>query len=261
MNPPIFILSNFRSGSTLLRYLIDAHESVCCPAELRLAATCREIYKVIELTSDDGALDGHERSRDVARATRRVIDEMMQAYCSRRHKERWCDKSPGNTDGLHLIGTIFPDAQFLCLHRRASDQIASHLDMFGHVFISSYLARHQGNEVAAALDHWCTCTERLLAFEHQFPGQATRVLYERLADSAQEEMGRITEFLGLPTDSQLCKRAFEGVHERGPGDSKIGSSTQVEKRGVGRAEIDIVRAPRELRQRLECLLVRVGYEA
>src|SRR5438067_867005 len=47
---PIFILSNPRSGSTLLRFLLDAHPSICCPGELRLGAICEFVTTAVEST-------------------------------------------------------------------------------------------------------------------------------------------------------------------------------------------------------------------
>ena len=37
---PIFIASHARTGSTLLRYIIDTHPALCCPPELALGQLC-----------------------------------------------------------------------------------------------------------------------------------------------------------------------------------------------------------------------------
>jgi hypothetical protein len=41
--PPIFILSCYRSGSTLLRYILDSHPDVYCPPELSLGQSAVDL--------------------------------------------------------------------------------------------------------------------------------------------------------------------------------------------------------------------------
>jgi sulfotransferase family protein len=43
---PVFVLCAGRSGSTLLRFLLDAHPELACPPETRLAAMCAQIAGV-----------------------------------------------------------------------------------------------------------------------------------------------------------------------------------------------------------------------
>src|SRR5579864_7818085 len=127
MSRPIFILSNFRSGSTLLRYALDAHPSICCPAELRLAAFSRDIFRVIELTSTAAPSVMDDEMPLRLGAVRAVVDQLMQAYCRRKGKHRWCDKSPANTAIVFVLTSVFPDAQYICLHRHGLDQVHSAL--------------------------------------------------------------------------------------------------------------------------------------
>jgi len=37
---PVFVLCNGRSGSTLLRFLLDAHPDLACPPETNLPSLC-----------------------------------------------------------------------------------------------------------------------------------------------------------------------------------------------------------------------------
>ena len=40
---PIFIVCNARSGSTLLRYLLDVHPDIACPSETAIAAISNQL--------------------------------------------------------------------------------------------------------------------------------------------------------------------------------------------------------------------------
>ena len=43
---PVFVICAGRSGSTLLRFLLDAHPDLACPPETRLPAMCAQIATV-----------------------------------------------------------------------------------------------------------------------------------------------------------------------------------------------------------------------
>jgi protein-tyrosine sulfotransferase len=262
MGAPIFLLSDFRSGSTLLRYVLDAHPSVCCPAELRLAAFCQSVFKVVDLTMVDGPSwrDGGGPQR--VEVVRRIVDQVMDAYCLRKGKLRWCDKSPANTEILYVLTAVFADAQYVCLYRNALDQVHSALEVNGPEWFNPYLTRHGGNVVAAAIDRWCSKTERLLAFEHAHRGRALRVNYERFVEAPEEESARLMLFLGVAPVPGLSVAAFQYAHDRGPGDHKISHTRQVERDRVGRGEgIDLGRVPDALRERLARLLGTLGYSS
>src|SRR5215471_1610483 len=46
---PVFVLRNGRSGSTLLRFLLDAHPELACPPESNLPMLCGQLATVWSL--------------------------------------------------------------------------------------------------------------------------------------------------------------------------------------------------------------------
>jgi|SRR5579862_7064079 len=261
MNAPIFILSEFRSGSTLVRYVLDSHPSVCCPAELRLAALCQRALQVGNLLRgvESSGADTHINAECLG-WVRRIIDDAMAAYCERKAKTRWCDKSPANIDLSYVLNTVFPDAQYLCLYRHGLDQAYSTLAMDGPSRFDWRPARYGGHLVAAALDRWCSQAEKLLAFEHS-NSNCLRVLYETFVEHPEDELLRITTFLGLPHVPGLSVSAFERPHDPGPADSKISTSTAVDSGRIGKGRaLDMRGVPLGLQQRFNRLLRVLGYE-
>src|SRR5437660_5875801 len=127
MAAPVFILSNPRTGSTLLRYLIDTHPDICCPGELRLGAITEFLTVAIELTLGRvQSCPGGETARLACFAeVRRIVDDLMDKYCRAKGKPRWCEKTPINLDHLDFLNAVFPDAQCLCLHRHGLDTVRS----------------------------------------------------------------------------------------------------------------------------------------
>jgi len=46
---PVFVLCNGRSGSTLLRFMLDAHPDLACPPETNLPGLCVQLATVWSL--------------------------------------------------------------------------------------------------------------------------------------------------------------------------------------------------------------------
>lgn len=260
MTIPIFILSNFRSGSTLLRYVLDAHPDICCPSELRLASFSQYVFQVVDLTRGDETQATDDDIQCRLRLVRSTVDRLMDDYCRRKGKVRWCDKSPGNTEMLFILGSVFPDAHYICLHRHALDQVYSALDVEGPVRLHRYLERQGGDVVSAAIDRWCTRAERLLAFEHEHRHRVTRVLYERFVEDPEAELARLCRFLEVPLVSGLSKAAFAQAHDRGPRDIKIAGAKRVERDRIGKGRtLDLKRVSIDLHERLTRLIEALAY--
>src|SRR5690242_11096690 len=102
--PPAFILSPARSGSTLLRYIIDTHPVFCSPPELNLGRVCESLYRALYHTTT-----ASEKDQVVYQEIRSIISGFMGSYAAGKGKPRWCDKSPDNLHHLPILYRVFPD--------------------------------------------------------------------------------------------------------------------------------------------------------
>src|ERR1041384_430745 len=93
--PPVFVLSCERSGSTLLRYIIDTHPRICSPAHLHLGQLCSSLYTSIFFSLGQG-IDEALRERFVHGEIRRVVNKLMERYVSAKGKQMWCEKTTEN---------------------------------------------------------------------------------------------------------------------------------------------------------------------
>src|ERR1700677_1258062 len=160
---PVFVLCHARSGSTLLRFLLDAHQDLACPPETNLSALCAQlatVWSMIEgapLSANRG--DEPPAIPDAAIAgTRETMDRIVGRYLQRRGKLRYCDKSLGTARYAELITRVYPAAKFLCMYRHPMDVIASGLEacpfgLTGYGF-DSYNATTPGNAVLALARYW-----------------------------------------------------------------------------------------------------------
>jgi hypothetical protein len=241
---PVFVLCGARSGSTLLRFLLDAHPELACPPETNLPALAAQLATVWSLI--EGAPLGAERGDEppvipqaAIAGVRRTMDEMTGSYLARRGKRQYCDKSLGTAQYVELLLRIYPDAKFLCLYRHPMDVIASALEacpwgLNGYGF-DAYVASTPGNVVLAVARYWADNTAAILATEERFASSCHRVRYEDLVGDPEAVADGIFEFLGVPSAPGISTRCFTSERERfGPADYKIWHTSQISTQSVAR---------------------------
>ena len=241
---PVFVLCAGRSGSTLLRFLLDAHPELTCPPETRLAALCAQIAGV--WSQLEGSPLPAEREGgppaipDAALAgIRHTMNRMIVPYLERRGKRRYCDKSLGAAEHADVLRAVFPGAKFLCLYRHPMDVIASGIEacpwgLNGFGF-DTYADRSPRNTVLALAQFWAANAAMILAVEERFRECSYRVRYEDLVSEPEEVSDGIFRFLGAPPAPGLPEACFAAERERdGPSDYKIWHTSRIDAGSVGR---------------------------
>jgi protein-tyrosine sulfotransferase len=257
---PVFILSHPRTGSTLLRCLLDTHPDMCCPGELRLG-TVIEFLASAEHYME--ACDNEHRpgaGRGPFDATRRVVDGFMSRICAARNKRRWCEKTPLNVYNLAFVHAVYPDARYICLHRHGFDTIRSTIQA-GIIDKTMSGRRHTERDVMTlAFERWCDWTEKLLAFEKACADHTLRITYEDLVHDPNACMRRVLAFAHLAPMDDLPIRAFETEHLDGVGDFKFFDTTGITADRVGDGRQLTARdLPAALRARTQGLLDALHY--
>jgi hypothetical protein len=241
---PVFVLCLARSGSTLLRFLLDAHQDLACPPETDLAALCSQLTGTWSLLAGSPVL----KNRDGVAPTppdavladvRHIAQQMMGQHLARRGKKRYCDKSMYTARYADLLLQLFPGAKFICLYRHPMDVIASGIEacpwgLKGFGF-DSYAADSPNNAVLALARFWADHTAAIAAVEERYPDRCHRVRYEDLVSGPDDAADGIFGFLGVPSQPGIPSACFAPDRERnGPGDYKIWQTSQITAKSVGR---------------------------
>jgi protein-tyrosine sulfotransferase len=255
--PPIFVLSAERSGSTLLRYLLDTHPEIAAPGELALGALSAHLMMVHRRLS---LAQASER-------TRKIVSEIMLTYLQSRQKRVWCDKSPLNAVHTRALESVFPDARYICLYRTCRDTAHSSYTWLRHGAMHNhrrYIARHPGNFPRALVEYWCDRTEGMLDFERRLGARVTRLRYEDLVTRPDEEMQKVMAFIELPWHPWILERAFAIPHPSGGdinGDIKIASERAIHTRSIGLGRLlPVNMLPSSLVRRANESLDVLGYD-
>jgi hypothetical protein len=141
--PPLILLGVSRSGTTLLRVILDRSPGIGIPDEsFFVPLLARRHGKTIDAAKflDDIARVPTIRewgltAGDVAprlrsgMATGEAVAAIYEAYAERAGKPRWGDKTPMYMRHLDLLARLFPDAQYVHLIRDGRDAALSFLEM------------------------------------------------------------------------------------------------------------------------------------
>ncbi|MBU0497404.1 MAG: sulfotransferase [Candidatus Thermoplasmatota archaeon] len=129
-NSPIFIIGCPRSGTTLVRVMLDSHPRICCGPETHLIPDMEQLYKQIQLKQ--ARLNPYGVSPDnLHQIIRQVLAVYMNQYVNLKKKARWAEKTPINIFHMDFINTIFPDSQIINVVRDGRDVVCSYKERWG----------------------------------------------------------------------------------------------------------------------------------
>lgn len=217
---PTFLLGPFRSGTTLARFALDSHSALAVPPE-------SEFLGVLQ-----GLLDDERAARGLAsmgfdedhvvQRLRAFSAYFFEGYAEARGASRWIDKSPIYLEHLDFLDRLFPDAQYLTLHRHGLSQAWSVTNGGESLDFHPVLAdaAEPGDPpLVAASRYWASRTTRLLDFEQAHPDRCHRMTYEGLCADPQGVLEGALAFLGEPWEPGVLDFAAH-PHDRGMEDDR-----------------------------------------
>jgi hypothetical protein len=125
---PIFIVGCQRSGTTLLRLILDSHGRIACGPETRFL---RDFERITGADWHRISRFGFPREYWLTKAAD-YFGSFQAEYAAGRGKARWADKSPLYALILDYVWEVFPDAQVIHLIRDVKDVTSSHRTAFGY---------------------------------------------------------------------------------------------------------------------------------
>lgn len=211
------VIGSPRSGTTLLRLMLDAHPDLAIPPEtgfLALSApfATRDAFfdAVTTYPSEAPAWQDFQISREAFLAELCRIDPFTvsegyrafyRLYASRFHKVRWGDKTPTYCMHMDAIEAVLPEAHFIHVIRDGRDVALSLREMWFS----------PGREIDVQATQWHT-----LVSTARRQGASCRnyleVRYEDLVLRAPLTLRRVCRFIDLPYDEAMMT-----YHERAPG--------------------------------------------
>lgn len=119
LRSPVFVLSSVRSGSTLLRMILDSHSALHAPHELHL----RDLK--VDLDTDYVAKAMAELGLDRRGLEHLLWDRVLHLELARSGKPTIVNKTPDDVFMWRRIAACWRDARFVFLLRHPGDVVAS----------------------------------------------------------------------------------------------------------------------------------------
>jgi glycosyltransferase involved in cell wall biosynthesis len=220
--PLPFIVGSPRSGTTLLRLMLDAHPLLTIPPETHF------LPDVLGLTGAGEAVrraffhcivggprwnDFHLSEESFERRLQEIepfdltrgIHAFYRMYGERQHKPRWGDKTPGYVLHLRKIAAVLPTARFIHLIRDGRDVAASLRKLWWG----------PGDDIEAQAIDWLWRI-REARQQAQVCPHYLEIRYEDLVRDPRATLEKVCGFLDLPYTSAILeyhRRAGERLDE------------------------------------------------
>ena len=207
-SPPLLVLGVRRSGTTLLRVMLDRHPDLAIPDESyfipQLADRQRSKVDVESFLDDLSRLPTiHEWEipLDDVRARLRpgmplgeAIGAVYETYAAIRGNHRWGDKTPMYMQRLSLLERLFPDARYVHLIGDGRDTAVSFLSMPAGIVTRTWAHPETAGEFAC---QWRTEVEAARALGRRVGDRYLETRYEELVADPERELRRICELAAL----------------------------------------------------------------
>jgi hypothetical protein len=259
----IFLGGAGRSGTTLLRVMLDAHPRICCGPEWKLLPIFAQWYQTMTGPLAEVMRSYGNSAADLQRHFRRFIEGLVENFLRASGKPRWAEKTPHNVLCMVPLGEIFPKARFLHVVRDGRDVACSLLTMNWADPITQRKVSYVENIVNAACYWRDVVTEaRRQAQAPVLAGRVLEVRYEDLVLHTEATLRRILQFLDEPWDEAILSY-YTRDRSREPTEASTTQAHQPVTAGsIGRWRTDMTPADRAaFEAHAGDLLRQLGYAA
>jgi hypothetical protein len=204
--PPIFVGGAARSGTTLLRVILDSHPNVACGPELKVTPYVAQMWFELQNTFEPTLRQYYLTETDMNRMFAHVLLSFLEKYREVSGKQRIAEKSPSNIFFFGHLASMFPKSPLIHIIRDGRDVVCSLLSMdwkdpnTGKPFDYT-------RDVKKAAEYWASAVR--IGIEAQkdpiVKPNYMELRYEDLVESPEPTLKRLFEFINEPWDPQVLK--------------------------------------------------------
>ena len=217
MAAPLIVLGVSRSGTTLLRVILDRSPGIAIPDETFFIPQLAHRHS--------GTIDPESVLDDLCRFPRlaawglsaddfvfrlrpdmeigEAISAVFDAYASSRGKPRWGDKTPMYMRHLGLLDRLFPEAQYVHLIRDGRDAALAFLDMPERVVTKTWA--HPRDAAGFACEWRVEVADARNLGRRVGTSRYFEVRYEDLVAEPERVVRSICEFASVPFEPAMLE--------------------------------------------------------
>jgi len=257
--PPIFIGGAGRSGTTLLRVILDSHSRIACGPELKVIPSVADLWAQFRTKYAAFLAESWMGEGEVDQIFRGFIVNLLEPLRRHEGKARVAEKSPNNVFYFPHLHRIFPDATFLHMLRDGRDVVASLLTMRWTTPEGAPVDYTRDARLAAR--YWARAVRAGRDFAQKTAGGSRyrEIRYEELVARPEPYLRSLFAYLDEPWEPAVM-RYYERPRALGS-ESSAGQVTRaIHAESVGRWEIELTKDERAaVREEVGALLIELGY--
>jgi len=228
--PPFFVVGSDRSGTTLLRLMLNAHPALHVPRESEFVVDLVAALPIsvplspTELAAGLDIMTHHRRWGDLeigssvlkdyldtlhSPTLRDLASAPFEISRMRAGKRRWGDKTPGYVTHIPELAALFPDAKFVHIIRDARD-----------VCLSFKLRGWRGGLPAQAR-FWAGQVGRGISDGRQLGDRYYELRYEDLVLDSGRALDGVCAFLGEDFDAAMLSFYRSAAREIAPWEHEL----------------------------------------
>lgn len=217
MTPPLFVLGVRRSGTTLLRVILDRSPGIAIPDESHFVPQLAHRHRTP--VDVDGFADDLRRLRTLVRwglspddvvprlrpgmTSGEAIGAVFAAYAEKHGKRRWGDKTPAYMGHLPLLERLFPDALYVHLIRDGRDCALSFLRMPDQAATRTWA---HPKDIAGFACQWASEIRAARALgERVGPSRYLETRYEELVAEPERVVQHVCGFASVPFEPAMLE--------------------------------------------------------
>jgi len=266
----IVIIGTPRSGTTLLRRILDAHSRIACPPETYLLSAAARFLHEERFSAGlrIGVLSGlgfaGVQEDEVLARLRAFTFGFLDEHAKRQGKPRWAEKTAFDAFHLDAVRRLCGGhVRFICIQRHGLDVACSLADLVdktgGYVQELHRYLRQEPEPLMALARAWVDTATGVAALATE-DRLAIDLRYEELVREPERVMKDVLERLGEPWEEGLVQRALGDASQMGFGDWKTYARAEVDASSVDRYESLPRPAIERLAEICNPTLTRLGYE-
>ncbi len=228
---PIVATGCHRSGTSLVRRILDSHPRIACPPETLFLEHLARVVSHADAEKGFGGvgLPLDQAYRDLGELGHRWLSD----YARSKNKPRWAEKSPDVVLQLDGVDQLFAaQARFVLIVRDGMD-VATSLGSGRWALLETW-QRDEPDPYLAAANYWVDRCQRMLAFSQARPERSHLLSYDRMIDNPEGVLRPMFSFLGEAWDPAVLDFNRQ-PHDAGWEDATVSTTwTFLDNRGKHR---------------------------
>ena len=181
---PVFVVGSMRSGSTLLRLVLDSHPDIAIGAE---TGFMRGLRAVKDIPNWRAGNRWYERlgwtEPEIDERLREFYGGLFERYAAAQGKPRWGEKTPFHTEHVPEMARVFPDAVFVGIVRHPGA-------------VASSLRKNFHWRFPDGLEYWTRINDALVRSGTELGDRFTLCRYEDLVLEEEPVLRALVGWLG-----------------------------------------------------------------